>query len=133
MASSPSPPKSVVGIAAWGMTTDEIRYGLDVLRELNCTELDTAQGYPMSEELLGKAGAADGFVIATKCSLPFGPTVATKDEVIKAGKESLEKLKVKSVSFTTPRLLPLPSLPLHTIGLGFGISGTHGRNRPNTR
>lgn len=100
MASSPSPPKSVIGIAVWGSTTEEIRQGLNVLCELKCDELDTAQGYYNNEELLGNAGAGDGFIIATKCSLPCGPTVATKDEVIKAGKESLEKLKVKSVSFS---------------------------------
>ena len=76
---------------------DEIRQGLDIIRQLGVKELDTAQIYGASEELLGNAEAGSSFIIATKCSLPAGPTVATKDEVIKAGKESLEKLKVKSV------------------------------------
>ena len=107
MAASPSPPKSVIGIAAWGSTADEIRRGLDAICELNVDELDTAQGYPMSEELLGKAEGGKGFVIATKCSLPLGPTIATKEEVVKAGNESLAKLKVKSVSLANqPPLFP---------------------------
>lgn len=105
MASSPSPPKPVIGIAAWGSTTDEIRRGLDAIRELDVDELDTAQGYPMSEEFLGKAEAGKGFVIGTKCSIPMGPTIATKEEVVKAGNESLKKLKVKSVSLANQ--LPL--------------------------
>jgi len=75
-----------------------------VLQDANITHIDSAQNYGKSEEVLGQVDAASRFVIDTKVSESMGATVTTRDVVIKSGRESLEKLKTKSVS--PPATLP---------------------------
>lgn len=71
---------------------------IQVIQDLQITDIDTAQNYGKSEELLGQIGATSGFLVDTKVSETMGQTVTTGDVVIKSGKASLEKLKTKSVS-----------------------------------
>ncbi|KAI8816307.1 NADP-dependent oxidoreductase domain-containing protein [Fimicolochytrium jonesii] len=95
------------GAAFWGTsafngpdsitTVAEVVEVLDALEELGVKNIDTAEIYGKSEELLGEAGAAKRFVIDTKIGAGFKPEPATKDGVIQAGKESLKKLKTEQV------------------------------------
>ncbi|KAK8050227.1 hypothetical protein PG994_011957 [Apiospora phragmitis] len=71
---------------------------IKTLQDLNITDIDTAQNYGKSEELLGQVGAASSFFVDTKVSEAMSPTVSTGDVVVKSGKESLEKLKTNSVN-----------------------------------
>jgi len=81
----------------WTSTPDETKTWLKALKEHGITTIDTAQGYGTSEDALGIAGAASSFTIDTKFSAGFGPTQASKDQVISSGKESLRKLKTNQV------------------------------------
>ncbi|KAK8137946.1 hypothetical protein PG984_001326 [Apiospora sp. TS-2023a] len=71
---------------------------IQVMQDLDITDIDTAQNYGKSEELLGQIGATSRFLVDTKVSESMGSTVTTGDVVIKSGKESLEKLKTNSVN-----------------------------------
>ncbi|KAK8055110.1 Aldo/keto reductase subgroup [Apiospora rasikravindrae] len=82
----------------WAATPELTETWLEALQDLNITDIDTAQNYGKSEELLGQVGAASRFLVDTKVSETMGPTVATGDVVVKSGRESLEKLKTKSVN-----------------------------------
>jgi len=82
-----------------GALVDDVSSWLDVLEELGIKNIDTAESYGAWEEQLGLAGAASrGFVLDTKILSGLNPNPATKDLVIKSGKESLKKLKTESVS-----------------------------------
>ena len=72
---------------------------LDGLEKAGVYAIDTAQVYGESESLLGQAKAsARGFQFDTKVAGGLFPTVhSTKDYVVKAGEESLEKLGTKQV------------------------------------
>jgi aflatoxin B1 aldehyde reductase len=77
---------------------EKVEEFLQVLERTNVTTIDTAQIYGASEELLGQTKAAKRFIIDTKLGGGFAPGSATKDQAIKTGDESLQKLDTDSVS-----------------------------------
>ena len=83
-------------------SVDETTEWLKILSEVGIKIIDTAQLYGASEEVLGKTGAASRFTIDTKALGGFGPELTTKDAVIKAGNDSLAKLKTDAVSDSLP-------------------------------
>ncbi|KAJ3175585.1 hypothetical protein HDU87_006082 [Geranomyces variabilis] len=78
-------------------TAAQVDEVLHALEDLGVKHIDTAQIYGRSEELLGETGAAKRFVLDTKVGAGFGQAPSTKDVVIQAAKESLEKLKTDQV------------------------------------
>ncbi|TLD19137.1 hypothetical protein PspLS_09913 [Pyricularia sp. CBS 133598] len=76
---------------------DVAKQWLDALRELGIKNIDTAQLYGESETGLGQANAAADFNIDTKLSCMAMDSPANKANVVKFGRESLEKLKTDSV------------------------------------
>ncbi|KAK7988382.1 hypothetical protein PG989_008697 [Apiospora arundinis] len=89
----------VWGAAGLFMGTPELaETWIKALEDAKITRIDSAQNYGKSEEMLGVVDAASRFVVDTKVSETMGPNVATGNVVIKSGKESLEKLKTKSVN-----------------------------------
>ncbi|KAF4212464.1 hypothetical protein CNMCM8980_000970 [Aspergillus fumigatiaffinis] len=77
---------------------EKVEEFLQVLERNNVKTIDTAQIYGASEELLGQTKAAKRFVIDTKLGGGFAPGSATKDQAIKTGDESLQKLDTDSVN-----------------------------------
>jgi len=92
--------KVVAGSTAWwDGSVEEVASWLDTLESIGLKHVDTAPSYAQAETLLGQAGVASrGFTIDTKLAGAFSPEPATADQVLKSGKESLEKLKTDSVS-----------------------------------
>ncbi|KAE9363955.1 aldehyde reductase [Stipitochalara longipes BDJ] len=78
-------------------TPEKVLSFLDAVANLGIGVIDTSPVYGDSEELLGKANAASRFVINTKFPGGFGEDSSTKDKVIQAGKESLNKLKTNTI------------------------------------
>lgn len=68
-----------------------------ILQNSGIDHLDTAQIYGPSQELLGKYGAGQHFVIDTKAPGGFSPGSVAPDTLIANAKKSLETLKVKQV------------------------------------
>lgn len=66
--------------------------------------IDTAQAYGESEKALGELKAGDTFTIDTKWPGGVPPGWATKDNILRTGKESVQKLGVKQVSDSLRRL-----------------------------
>ncbi|KAK8096196.1 hypothetical protein PG999_014218 [Apiospora kogelbergensis] len=90
--------KIVFGTGSDSHVFDDVPGWLDILDELSIKNIDTAEAYDTWEEQLGLAGAASrGFILDTKILSGMNPSPATKDLVIKSGKESLRKLKTESV------------------------------------
>ncbi|KAF7171332.1 hypothetical protein CNMCM5623_003742 [Aspergillus felis] len=79
-------------------TPEKVEEFLQALERNNVKTIDTAQIYGPSEELLGQTNAAKRFVIDTKLGGGFFPGSSTKDQVIKIGNESLQKLRTDSVN-----------------------------------
>lgn len=86
------------GAAPEWSTAEQVEEFLQVLERNNVKTIDTAQVYGTSEELLGQTNAPKRFVIDTKFGAGFIPGGSTKEQVIKAGDESLQKLRTDSVS-----------------------------------
>ena len=82
----------------WAATPELTETWIQLMQDLKITDIDTAQNYGKSEQLLGQVGAPSRFLVDTKVSESMGPTVTAGDVVVKSGKESLEKLRAKSVS-----------------------------------
>jgi len=70
---------------------------LDVLETEGIKRIDTAQIYGNSEEYLGKVKASSRFTIDTKVGGALRPGTATKEGVVKAAKESMQKLGTNKV------------------------------------
>ncbi|RHZ70015.1 hypothetical protein CDV55_104331 [Aspergillus turcosus] len=85
------------GAAPEWSTAEQVEEFLQVLERNNVKTIDTAQVYGTSEELLGQTNAPKRFVIDTKFGAGFIPGGSTKEQVIKAGDESLQKLRTDSV------------------------------------
>lgn len=81
----------------WTSTVDETAAWLKALERHSISAIDTAESYGGSEAALGETNAASEFTIDTKFSGGLGPTPATAEAVVAAGKESLEKLKTEQV------------------------------------
>ncbi|PYI19330.1 putative aldehyde reductase [Aspergillus violaceofuscus CBS 115571] len=72
---------------------------LQVLKRHNITQIDTAQIYGRSEELIGQASAAaQAFDIDTKHGGGFRPGRSSREAVIADAEESLRKLKTDSIN-----------------------------------
>ncbi|KAK4129811.1 aflatoxin B1 aldehyde reductase member 3 [Parathielavia appendiculata] len=90
--------KIVFGSASFVAATEAVvKAWLPAIEEVGIKNINTAQCYGLSEELLGKAGAASKFTIDTKQDGGFGQKPATKDHVIQSGEQSLQKLKTDAV------------------------------------
>jgi len=70
---------------------------LELLKKEGVKNIDTAQLYGESEELLGEAGAAKEFIIDTKAKGGFAPGSPTKENIINDAKESMKKLATDKV------------------------------------
>jgi aflatoxin B1 aldehyde reductase len=81
-------------------TVVEVEEILQVLKQEGITQIDTAQIYGSSEQLLGQANAAAHFFVDTKHCGGFAPGNSTKEKVIAGAEESLRKLQVEKVSQT---------------------------------
>jgi aflatoxin B1 aldehyde reductase len=82
-------------------TEEKIKELLKVLKEGDVPIIDSAQLYGNSEEFLGRVHAGDEFIIDTKAKGGFEPGTATKDGILTSVKESLERLKIKKVHWTS--------------------------------
>lgn len=78
-------------------SVEDVKEVLTVLKENGVDTVDTAQLYGTSEELLGKASAAESFTIDTKATGGFVAGSGTKDGITTGVKESLRKLGTKKV------------------------------------
>jgi aflatoxin B1 aldehyde reductase len=67
----------------------------EILQAHGVKTIDTAQAYDKSEKVLGDLKAGDLFTIDTKW--PGGAGGATSANIVRTGKESIEKLGVKQV------------------------------------
>lgn len=70
----------------------------EILEDLDITNIDTAEMYSSSEEILGKVDAASKFTVDTKLISGLGPRPCTKNLVIESCAISLKKLKTDTVS-----------------------------------
>lgn len=102
--------KIIYGGYVADLTLEQIEETLAVLQEEGVKNIDTAQLYGNSEELLGQVNAASRFIVDTKHVGGFQPGESTKEKVIARGEQSLKNLKTDSVcqyqlyknSFTNP-------------------------------
>ena len=85
--------------AAWGLwTNDETGPKLlDILREEDIKEIDTARGYGDSEKKIGERGVAQEFIIGTKFSGVFAKQPATREGIFKSATTSFDFLKTDKV------------------------------------
>jgi aflatoxin B1 aldehyde reductase len=100
---APGPVKIVMGAAGFGnrdpyTKEEDIKEFFATLKAHGIDTIDTAQLYGKSEEKLGEANAGADFILDTKWAGGFGPEGSVEELIIKKGKESIEKLKVKQVS-----------------------------------
>ena len=83
-------------------TPEQVEEVLRVLEENGVKDIDTAQIYGGSEELLGKTGAASRFIVDTKHAGGFVPGTSSKEGLIERANESLRKLNTNSVCARNP-------------------------------
>lgn len=83
----------------YGFTPGRVRQVLELLANAGIKTIDTAQGYWDSEVIIGEAANASlGFTIDTKVSYGLLPAIdMTKENVIKAGQQSLKNLDIDMV------------------------------------
>lgn len=91
--------KIIFGGLVPGRPVDEVNQFLSKLQEHGVKNIDTAQLYGNSEELLGQAGAPSRFIVDTKHIGGFEGGQSTKDQVIARAEKSLENLKTDNVSW----------------------------------
>jgi len=115
--------KVIFGAAwiGWAAPYDDQEYSkkaFQILKAHGVETLDTAQLYGQSEKSLGELKAGDAFSIDTKWpgGLPQG--WATRENILKTAKESLEKIGVKQVSRVTFEIActALENVPLKNRG-----------------
>lgn len=82
-------------------TPDLVRPVLDIVSAAGIQNIDTAQIYGNSEDLLGQVNAGERFVFDTKAPGGFIPGTLRSENLIAGVKESLKKLKVDKVRETT--------------------------------
>lgn len=99
------------GGAALTKTPEAIPEKFKILEEFGVNTIDTAQVYGNSEELLGKNGAAERFIIDTKAPGGFRAGAMKPDVMISEARKSLEKLKTKQVDIFYFHA-PDPSVPI---------------------
>jgi aryl-alcohol dehydrogenase-like predicted oxidoreductase len=96
--------KVVFGAASIGnrepwIETSYNEKAFDILLKHGVNTLDSAQLYGESEKRLGELNAGEKFIIDTKWMGGWQPGWATKENIINSAKSSIEKLKVKQVSW----------------------------------
>ncbi|KAK5127092.1 hypothetical protein LTR85_008452 [Meristemomyces frigidus] len=82
---------AMVGEGRAFFTNESIKEAFDIMEKGDCKTVDTAALYGQSEELLGKAGVGERFVVDTKHKGGFQPGYATKENVI-ADADNSEKM-----------------------------------------
>ncbi|MCJ1480387.1 Aflatoxin B1 aldehyde reductase member 2 [Schaereria dolodes] len=78
-------------------TEPQVEEVLEILGSNGVKEIDSAQLYAGSEELLGKVKAGSRFTLSTKARGGFMPGRSEKDDLVHDAKESLRKLGVDRV------------------------------------
>lgn len=81
-------------------TVEETVELLDAIEKLGIKQLDTAQLYGTSEQLLGQVNAASRFTIDTKHIGGWVPGNSSRAKVVERGLESLKKLGVDKVFYS---------------------------------
>lgn len=76
---------------------DDVDALLAVLKKYHVKNIDSAQLYGTSEEVLGSINAGSQFTIDTKWKGGFAPGSSTKEEIIQSAEESMQKLKTDKV------------------------------------
>ncbi|RFU77872.1 alcohol dehydrogenase [Trichoderma arundinaceum] len=79
-------------------TTEQATELLDVVEKEGIKQLDTAQLYGTSEQILGEIKAPSRFIIDTKHIGGWTPGSSSREEVVKRGLDSLKKLGVDKVN-----------------------------------
>ncbi|PTB63674.1 Aldo/keto reductase [Trichoderma citrinoviride] len=100
---SVSKPHLVFGAAGFNTgsafpTAEHAREVLDAVEKAGIKQLDTAQLYGLSEQILGEIKASERFIIDTKHVGGFAPGESTREKVVARGLESLKKLGVDKVN-----------------------------------
>ncbi len=86
------------GAVGSGWASDELGPKIiEALREGGIKEIDTARTYPDSEELLGKRGVPNEFIVSTKWSGAWQGIPATREEILKSAETSFSTLKTDQV------------------------------------
>ncbi|KAI8293021.1 Oxidoreductase sirO [Colletotrichum sp. SAR 10_98] len=92
-------------------TPSALKSCLEDLRVRGVTEIDVAQGYGDSEELLGEARAGESFNIATKIPGIMDPGSLRKDQVIQRTQASMKKLNIEQIDILYLHS-PDPTIPI---------------------
>ncbi|KAL6864578.1 NADP-dependent oxidoreductase domain-containing protein [Trichoderma novae-zelandiae] len=79
-------------------TAEQAAELLDAVERAGIKQLDTAQLYGLSEQILGEVKAAERFTIDTKHIGGWTPGESTREKVVARGLESLRKLGVDKVN-----------------------------------
>ena len=93
-------------------TEPQVEEVLEILGSNGVKEIDSAQLYAGSEELLGKVKAGSRFTLSTKARGGFMPGRSEKDDLVHDAKESLRKLGVDRVSIPRQNRYLLHNHPL---------------------
>lgn len=86
-----------IGAARPFESNDDVDALLAVLKKYHVKNIDSAQLYGTSEEVLGRINAASQFIIDTKWKGGLGPGSSTKEEIIQNAEKSMQKLKTDKV------------------------------------
>ena len=79
-------------------STEDLDEAFNILDKHNVKIIDSAQLYGNSETRLGEVKAGKRFIIDTKWIGGWTPGAASKESIVKSGKESITKLGVGKVS-----------------------------------
>lgn len=82
-------------------TAEQAAELLDAVEKVGIKQLDTAQLYGLSEQILGELKAGERFTIDTKHIGGWTPGESTREKVVARGLESLRKLGVDKVLSST--------------------------------
>ncbi|PQE26653.1 aflatoxin B1 aldehyde reductase member 3 protein [Rutstroemia sp. NJR-2017a WRK4] len=89
--------KVIFGGVAFAAPVEVAQEWLKILEGLGIMNIDTAEAYGPSEEVLGNVNATSTFILDTKILGGLGPRPSTKDVVVESGTNSLKKLKTDTV------------------------------------
>jgi aflatoxin B1 aldehyde reductase len=89
--------KVIFGGVAFAAPVEVAQEWLKTLEGLGIMNIDTAEAYGPSEEVLGNVNATSTFILDTKILGGLGPRPSTKDVVVESGTHSLKKLKTDTV------------------------------------
>jgi aflatoxin B1 aldehyde reductase len=98
-------------------TLEAARQILDTLIQANLLQLNTAQLYGESEKTLGLRKAGDNFTIDTKAAGGTVPAALGREEIVKRGKASLQRLSLTQVNIFYIHMLD------HTIPIAETVAG----------